>query len=186
MTDRFLGRRLAARVCGCAGALLVGIATAAAAQPSEPLWGLEVDRKGRIGWDEVALGDSLVQAEREVGVTLSVETAEDGGSCVKYVAEADHHGLRLTMGFRAPKPGSKIDWLQVRLEGEQLVWSGRELVEQLLQKVEGLEWIPPADGSVSDPTEDLAPTFRVPGGKQPQVIRLLPREAVILAMADCL
>jgi len=166
--------------------LVTGLATVAAAQPSEPFWGLEVDKKGRLAWDDVAIGDSMVQAEREVGQTLSVETAQEGGSCVKYVAEADHHGLRLTMGFRSPKPGSRIDWLRVRFEGQQLVWSGRELVEQLLQQLDGVEWIPPADGSIKDPGEDLQPTFRVSAGKQPQLLRILPREAVILASGDCL
>jgi len=182
MTERNLGRR----ACVCAGALVVGIASAAAAQQTEPLWGLEVDRKGRLSWDEVALGDSLVQAEREVGQTLSVETAQDAGSCVRFVAEADHHGLRLTMGFESPKPGARIEWLRVRFEGQQLVWSGRELVERLRVRIQGLEWIPPADGSASEEAEDLRPTFRVPGGKSPQVVRLLPREAVVFASADCL
>lgn len=184
--DKRIGEAL---VGGLAAWMIAGMALfgarPATAQAADPLWGLELE-KGRLSWDGVALGHSLVQAERKIGTTLAVEPSSDSGPCAPYVARSDHHGLSLTLGFRSPKPGAKIEWLRVRFEGAQVMASASDLVAALRVKFPAAEWIRPSAPADLVEADDLAPSFVIPGGKEPQAVRFAPREAMLLAAPACL
>jgi hypothetical protein len=178
-------RRAGIVTCALAVAAALCGASRAAAQPTSgtPLAALELE-KGKLGWDGVQLGMSLVQAERKLGVTLALDRGSLG-PCPAYVAVADHHGLTLTLGFANAKPGAKVEYLGVRFEGAQVLASGPELAAELRAKIPTVEWLRPAEPADLIEEEDLRPTYLVPG-KKPAVVRLLPREALILAEPDCL
>jgi len=185
-----MDERLAATLGRGIGWLLLAVlgladARASGAQNTDPLWGLELE-KGRLSWDGVALGNSLVQAEREIGVTLALEPSRDSGPCAPYVARVDHHGLSLTLGFRAPKPGAKVEWLRVRFESQQVLAGAAELAASVRAKFPDAQWSRPAEPADLVEADDLVPTYVIPGGKEPQALRLRPREALLLGAPACL
>jgi hypothetical protein len=144
--------------------------------------------KGALAWDGVGVGSSLVAAERRIGVTLALDRNGESAAnaCAPFVATADHHGLTLTLGFRSPRPGAKVEWLRVRFEGAQIASSASDLAAELRARFPGTEWVRPA-GAPADlaETDDLSPTYLVPGGKTPQAVRFAPREWMELAAPDC-
>lgn len=158
----------------------------AAAQEGGALASLTLE-KGGLAWDSVGVGTSLVAAERRIGVTLALDrnSESDANRCAPFVASADHHGLTLTMGFGSPRPGAKVEWLKVRFEGQQIAASASDLAVELRARFPGAEWIRPEGSPELTEADDLAPTFLVPGGKQPQAVRFAPREWMELAAPDC-
>lgn len=172
-------------VGGIALGALALAAGAAYAQTGEALSLLTMEKNG-LAWDGVGLGNSLVSAERRIGVTLALERNPESNPCAPFVAIADHHGLTLTLGFASPKPGAKIDWLRVRFEGQQVAASGEDLAKELRARFPAAEWRRPADAA-ADLTEadDLSPVFLVPGGKKPQAVRFAPREHMEFAEPGC-
>jgi hypothetical protein len=155
------------------------------AQPptaGDPLAALDF-KKEKLGWDGLYLGMSLVQAERKIGTTLAIDSGP-GGECTKFVAVAERHGLRLTLGFPSPKPGARVQWIQVRFEGAQVLAAGPDLAVSLRAKQPGATWIQPDSPAGLLEEEDLSPAYSIPA-KQPQVVRFEPRESMILAFASC-
>ena len=75
---------------------------------------------------------------------------------------------------------------RVRFEGPQVLAGAAELSAALKARLPGAEWIRPAEPAGLVEADDLTPIYAVPGGKTPQAVRLLPREAVILAAPECL
>jgi len=142
--------------------------------------------KGDLSWDDVALGTSLVAAERRIGVTLALDrnSADGANPCAPFIATADHHGLTLTLGFKSPRPGAKIEWLKVRFEGQQIAASASELAAELKQRIPGAEWIRPAGAADLTEADDLTPVYLTPG-KEKQAIRFAPREWMELAALSC-
>jgi len=171
-----------ARSAALALAMIAALSAPTRAQPESgnPL-GLLTLEKGKLGWDGVELGMSLVQAERRVGSTLSVDRYDQ--SCPAYVTQAERNGLQLTLGFASPKPGAKIEWLRVRFEGIQVLASGAELMAALRELLPEAKWRQEPGVSEED---DLRPTFEIAGKKETLIVRLLPREAMILTTPDCL
>jgi hypothetical protein len=158
----------------------------AAAQGGGALTMLTLE-KGGLAWDGVGLGQSLVAAERRIGVTLALDrNAESSANpCAPFVSSADHHGLRLTLGFRTPRPGAKIEWLRVRFEGPQVASSASDLAAELRARFPGTEWLQPEGSPDLTEGDDVSPIFLVPGGKEPQAIRFAPRESMELATVAC-
>lgn len=159
----------------------------AAAQESGALALLTLEKSG-LAWDGVGVGNSLVAAERRIGVTLALDRNPENGAnpCAPFVATADHHGLTLTLGFKAPRPGAKIEWLRVRFEGVQIAASASDLATELRARFPGVEWVRPAGASADlAEADDLSPIYLVPGGKTPQAVRFAPREWMELAAPDC-
>lgn len=170
-----------------AAALVValGAPRPAVAQSGQALAKLSLD-DGRLSWDGVRLGMSLVQAERKLGVTLALGKKQEPNPCAKFVAEADRGGVRLTVGFASPKPSAKIVWLHVRFGNEQVAASASELAAEIRARFPGAAWVRPANQPDLVESDDLAPTFDIPGGDEPQAVRLAPREALELAAPGCL
>jgi len=143
---------------------------------------LEFD-DGRLGWDSIQLGMSLVQAERKLGVTLALNKGLTG-RCPAFVASADRNGLTITVGFASPKPGAKVEWMRVGLEGQEMVASAAQLAAALRGKHTAAEWIRPADQPELAEADDYTPAYAIPG-KAPQVVRFVPRESMVLALRTC-
>jgi hypothetical protein len=139
---------------------------------------------GLITWDGIRLGMTIPQIERRVGATVAMQKSKEPG-CPTWIAEAQHRGLSLVFGFSTPKPSGKAEWIHVRFEGDLVMASGAELVAALKQKFPGAQWLPPKEPAGIAESEDLEPDFSIPG-KEPQVVRLYPREALVLAKSACL
>jgi hypothetical protein len=154
-----------------------------AGQQTDALDKLSLD-DGLLMWDGVRLGMTIPQIERRVGATIAIQKSKEPG-CPAFTAQAEHHGLSLTIGFPSPKPSGKAEWIRVRFEGHQIQSSGVDLAASLRQKVPGVEWVPPAEPAGIPESDDLEPDFAVPG-KEPQVVRFYPRESMILAKKSCL
>jgi len=172
------------RALGATGVLLLACLLSAARLPAQQGEGAlyALDRESnRLTWDGLPLGTSLVAAERKIGVTLALGKNPADNVCANFIAEADFHGIRVTLGFKKPSPSAKIDWMRVRFEGQQVAVSSSELVAELKSHFPEAEWNPPAGGDVSE-SDDLAPVYTIPG-KQVQYIRLFPREAMEMATA---
>ncbi len=152
-------------------------------QSGDPLAKLTVEDE-LLTWDGLRLGMSLVQAERRIGVTLALERSKASG-CPAYIVRVDHHGLALTIGFAAAKPSAKVEWFQVRFEGDLVLPSRLELAAALRQKIAGVEWLRPAQPADIAEEEDLQPSYAIPG-KEAQVVRFAPREWMIVAKRACL
>lgn len=135
----------------------------------------------RLAWDGLQLGTSLVAAERRLGVTLALAKNPSPTPCANFVAEADYHGIRVTLGFKKPSPAAKIDWMRVRFEGQQVAVGATELVAELKALFPDAKWTPPAGAPETVESDDLTPIYAVPGGKETQAVRLYPREAIELA-----
>jgi hypothetical protein len=174
------------RRAATAAALVVAVGGASplTAQTGQALSKLAIE-DGFLSWDGIRLGLSLVQSERKLGVTLALTKNPETNPCAKFVTEAERGGLTLTLGFTSPKPSAKIAWLKVRFEGEQIASSGSDLVAELRSRLPGVEWIRPANQPDLAESDDLSPTFTVPGGKEPQAIRFAPREWMELATPNC-
>jgi hypothetical protein len=158
-------------------------AAALLAQGGGPLDRLTVD-DGLLAWDGIRLGMTIPQIERRVGATIAIQKSKEPG-CPLWIADADHHGLGLTIGFPSPKPSGKAEWLRVRFGSELIQVSGRDLVEAFKAKFPTAEWLPPKEPAGIAEEDDLEPDYLVPG-KEPQVVRFSPREAMILAKRACL
>jgi hypothetical protein len=140
---------------------------------------------GKLGWDGVTLGMSLVQAERKLGVTLGLDKGVASG-CPAFVASAQRNGVTLTLGFPSAKPGAKVEWLRVRFGGEALVVaSAAELVAALRAKHPAAAWIRPADQPELAEADDYTPAYEIGGGKEPFVVEFVPRESLTLALRRC-
>jgi len=164
---------------------LAAMVRSTAAEPAagDPLAQLETV-KGQLSWDGIALGTSLVRAERLLGVTLAVDRGVGESPCAEWTSTADRNGLRLTLGFPNARPGAKVQWMRVRFEGAQILASGVELAAALQRHIPDAKWIQPE--GVASLEEDLRPTFSIPGTKEPQVVQFSPREWMVLAEAACL
>jgi hypothetical protein len=168
------------------GAMLLGlgggVATRSAAQPpDDPLFGLGL-ADGRLEWDGIRLGMSLVAAERRMGATLALDRNAEG-NCPAFLATADRNGITLTLGFPAAKPSAKVEWIRVRFRGSQLMFSGPELADALRRKFPGARWVERVAGLAEE--DDLMPTYAI-DGKEPQAVRLAPRDWMVLTRASCL
>lgn len=182
MTRRRIWIRRA--VAAAALAVAVGAASPLSAQTGQALSKLAIE-DGFLAWDGIRLGLSLVQSERKLGVTLALTKNPEPNACAKFVTEAQRGGLTLTLGFASPKPSAKIAWLKVRFEGEQIASSASDLAAELRARFPGAEWIRPASQPDLAESDDLSPTYTVPGGKEPQAIRFAPREWMELSTPNC-
>jgi hypothetical protein len=174
------------RTAGNGAVLLVLVALGASAgigQQADALDKLSMD-DGLLTWDGIRLGMTIPQIERRVGATIAIQKSKQPG-CPAFVAQAEHHGLSMTIGFTSPKPSGKADWISIRFEGHQIQSSGADLVASLKQKIAGVEWLPPAEPAGIPESDDLEPDYAVPG-KEPQVVRFYPRESMLLAKKSCL
>jgi hypothetical protein len=157
---------------------------------ADPLAGLEIE-DGRPGWDGIRLGMSLVQAERRLGTTLAVaaRSSQDAAGapvCSAFAAEAERDGLRLVLGFPTARPGAKLESLWVRFEGEQVRASAEQLAAALRRRSPQAAYRGPAGGAEAD---DPRPTYLLPLApetKTADAVRFVPREGMLLAVADCL
>lgn len=173
------GRAMAAAV------LIAGLgAPPIAAQGGQALSKLAIE-DGYLSWDGIRVGLSLVQSERKLGVTLALSKNPEANPCAKYITEAERGGLTLTLGFASPKPSAKVAWLKVRFEGDQIASSASDLAAELRARFPTAEWIRPANQPDLVETDDLSPTYTVPGGKEAQAIRFAPREWMELAAPTC-
>jgi hypothetical protein len=127
---------------------------------------------------------SLVAAERKVGVTLALDRNRDS-ACPVWIAIADYHGQTLTMGFATPKPGAKIEWIRVTFRGALVQFGAAELVSSLHTRLAGAVFVPPSDHPDYKEAEDVQPDYAIEG-KEPQAIRIAPREWMILANRTCM
>ena len=175
--------------CRGAAAIAAVLAVAFAAglvraqQPAADLLDRLEISDGKLGWDGVLLGMSLVQAERKLGVTLGLDKGVSG--CPAFVTSAGRNGVTLTLGFPSPKPGAKVEWLRVRFSGEALVVaSAADLAAALRAKYPAAEWIPPADQPGATEAEDYTPAYAI-GGKEPLAVEFVPRESMTLALRRC-
>ncbi len=175
-------RRTAGRWATVSGAALLGV-TALVAQSGEALDRLTID-DGFLSWDGVRLGMTIPQIERRVGSTVAIRRSKEPG-CPVWVAEAEHHGLSLIIGFPSPKPSAKVEWLRVRFEGNLIQASGADLVAALHKKFPEATWQAPKEPAGISEGDDLEPDFAIPG-KEPQAVRFYPREAMVLAKSSCL
>jgi hypothetical protein len=157
---------------------------ARAADPPGLLDLLEVEG-GKLGWDGIQIGMSLVQAERKLGVTLALDKGVASG-CPAYVAGGQRRGASLTLGFPSPKPGAKIEWLRVRFAGEaQVVATGAQLAAALRDKHPAAQWIPPGDQPGIAEADDYTPAYTIEG-KEPLAVEFVPSESMTLALRRCL
>ncbi len=164
--------------------LLVGTPPLAAeGAASDPLSRLALE-DGLLAWDGLRIGMSLVQAERKIGVTLALDRNRDS-ACPVWVANADFHGQSVTVGFPSPKPGAKIQWIRVTFRGSLVQFGAAELVSSLHGRLAGAVFVPPAEHPDYKEAEDVQPDYTVEG-KQPQSVRIAPREWMILAARDCM
>jgi len=170
-------------LAGIALACAVASPPPLAAQSGQALSKLALE-EGLLSWDGIRLGLSLVQSERKLGLTLALSKNPETNPCAKFVTEAERGGLTLTLGYASPKPGAKIAWLRVRFEGEQIASSARDLAAELRARFPGAEWIHPAAKPDLVETDDLSPTYLIPG-KEPQAVRFAPREWMELAAPSC-
>jgi len=154
-----------------------------AASAADPLAKLSI-QKGELAWDDVALGMSLVHAERVIGVTLAIDHGTGESPCATWTATADREGLQLTLGFETPKPGAKLAWLRVRFEGDQILASGRQLADALKGHFPDATWVQPKETPSLE--DDLRPVFSVPGTKEPELVQFAPRESMVLARNGCI
>lgn len=149
---------------------------------ADPLVGFEVE-DGRPGWDGVRLGMSLVQAERRLGATLALASRGTRPVCSSFAAEAEHHGMRLTLGFPSARPGAKIESLWVRFEGQQVAASAAELVVALRRHVPSASYrARPGLAEADDPT----PTYLLTADGRGPAVRFVPREGMLVAAAPCI
>ena len=139
---------------------------------------------GYLSWDGLRVGMSLVQAERKIGVTLALDRNRDQ-PCPVWVANADFHGQSITVGFPTPKPGAKIQWIQVRFRGALVQAGANELVPALHSRLPEAVWVPPAEHPDLAEADDLQPDFTLEG-KEPQALRLAPREWLVLSTRPCI
>ena len=154
------------------------------AQASEsPLARLRVD-KGKVGWDGVDLGMSVVQVERRTGTSLALSRSSSG-RCESYKVDVDHHSARLTLGFPSAKPGAKLDSIYVRFSGYQSLAKRAELVAELKKIApDAVYFAPPAFPDLKE--EDAAdPTFVLPGGAG-YGARIEPGAGLLLGRKECL
>ena len=131
---------------------------------------------GLISWDGIRLGMTIPQIERRVGATVAIQKSPEPG-CPTWIAAAEHHGLSLTIGFPSPKPSAKAESIRVRFEGNLIQASGPDLVAALLKKFPDARWLPPKEPAGITVEDDLEPDFSIPG-KEAQVVRFYPREAI--------
>ena len=170
----------------CCGALVATLlAPATAAQREDPIPLFEIE-DGQPGWDGIRLGLSLVQAERRLGATLALAPRGARPVCSSFAAEAEHHGIRLTLGFRSARPGAKIESLWVRFEGQQVAASASDLVAALRRHAPAATYRAdrerPALAEANDPT----PTYLLSEDGLGAAVRLVPREGMLLAEPGCL
>jgi hypothetical protein len=149
----------------------------------DPLARLAVE-DGYLSWDGLRVGMSLVQAERKIGVTLALDRNRDQ-PCPVWVANAEFHGQSVTVGFPSPKPGAKIQWIQVRFRGALVQAGSKELVPALHSRLPAAVWVPPADHPDLTEADDLQPDYTLEG-KEPQALRLAPREWLVLSTRPCI
>jgi len=174
--------RTAGRWATAGGLALLGV-TALLAQGGEALDKLTID-DGFLSWDGIRLGMTIPQIERRVGATVAIQKSKEPG-CPTWIADAEHHGLSLTIGFPSPKPTGKVEYIRVRFEGNLIQASGADLVAALHKKFPDATWQAPKEPAGITEAEDLEPDFAVPG-KEPQTLRFYPREAMVLAKSSCL
>lgn len=181
MTKIRLGRTLG-------GVLLLGgfaaaLASLASAQAPDPLAELELE-DGKLGWDGVRLGMSLLQVERRVGVTLGLSDRGARPGCSEFATEAERSGLWLVLGFPAAKPGAKLEAIWVRFEGHQVAATAAELSAALRARIPQAVWrADPAHPEVTE-ADDPTPTYLVPA-EAPALVRFTPREGMLIARRDC-
>ena len=170
---------------GLAGALLAGTLLAQAAET--PLARLEVE-DGKVGWDGLSLGMSIVQVERRTGVTLAMQSA--GGKvaptgCRAFLVGVERGTLRMTLGFPSAKPGAKLQSIYVHFEGYQVTARSEALVAELKSKVPGASYMPQTGTPPHTETEDPAPEYDLPG-KGGYAARLVPGDGLWLTFRECL
>lgn len=166
------------------GAALAAVALAvpAATAPEEaPLARLGAG-PGELSWDGLELGMSLVQVERRVGGALGIDDAGGRGVCSKFAGGAERNGLTVVLGFPSARPGAKLESLWVQFEGHQVAASAAELEQALLALVPQATYLERAGVARAD---DPRPVFVLPG-EPTLVVRIHPREGILLARRDCL
>ena len=166
-----------------AGAAVLFGATALLAQGGGVLDKLTLD-DGLLSWDGVRLGMTIPQIERRVGATVAIQKSKEAG-CPVWIAEAEHHGILLTIGFPSPKPSGKVESIRVRFDSALTMASGRDLATALRAKFPDLQWLPPKEPAGIKEEDDLEPDYSV-SGKEPQIVRLYPRESLVLGKASCI
>jgi hypothetical protein len=169
---------------GFAGALL---ASSLLAQATEsPLADLEVD-KGKVGWDGITLGMSVVQVERRTGLTLALQ---DGGgtstfsACRAYLVSVERGTIRLTLGFPSAKPGAKLQSIYVHFEGYQVTAKREPLIAELKRLIPGVSYMPQTGTPPHSEPDDPTPEYDLPGGEY--AARLVPGDGLWLTLRDCL
>ncbi|MDQ1347864.1 MAG: hypothetical protein QG573_1238 [Acidobacteriota bacterium] len=168
-----------------AGALFAGSILAQDAET--PLSRLEVE-DGKVGWDGLSLGMSIVQVERRTGVTLAMQSA--GGTtaasgCRAYLVGVERGTLRMTLGFPSAKPGAKLQSIYVHFEGYQVTAKSEALVQELKSKVPGVAYMPQTGAPAHTEVDDPAPEYDLPG-KGGYAARLVPGDGLWLTLRECL
>ena len=162
----------------------LGLPALLLAQPAEsPLAGLRVEEK-KVGWEDVELGMSVVQAERRTGTSFAMSKTPTG-RCQSYAVDVDHHSARLTLGFPSAKPGAKLEWIYVRFSGYQSLAKRADLVAELKRLAPGATYFaPPAHPDLKE-EEAADPTFALPG-EGGWGARIEPGAGLLLGRRECL
>jgi hypothetical protein len=158
-------------------------ATLSAQAVESPLSRLHIDAK-KVGWDNIEIGISIVQAERRSGLTLAL-TAIPSAQCGRYRVDIERDTLRLTLGFPGSKPGAKLDYLFVHFEGYQVLAKRDELVAELKRIAPGAVYFAPAKLPDLAEADAADPMYALPG-EAGLAVRVEPGAGLLLTRRDCM